>query len=180
MIRHFFKDVDQVLEAPQVDPRFRLVKNRQLCAARQDHGDLDALQLAARQAGVDLAVDIIARTQPDLGEIGAGISHAELAPGSQCDEVAHGQPLEADGLLKREADPLAGAVGHGQRRDILTVQKDLSLRRGKNTGNHFGKRGFSAAVRAGDSNKPFVKGQVDIGQDVLFRMILFHLIGKMP
>ena len=63
---HLFKYPNQVVEAPEVDPRLRLVENRELCPTRKHHRDLNSLQLAAGQRGVYLPVDIIPGAQAHL------------------------------------------------------------------------------------------------------------------
>src|SRR5699024_8819960 len=65
---HLLKNADQVLEAPQVDARFRLVEDRELGAAGQHHGDLDALELAAREAVVEFPVDIVPGAQAHFAQ----------------------------------------------------------------------------------------------------------------
>ena len=63
------KGIDQHRKAPQVDARFRFVKNRKGRFSCQKGRDLDPLQLAARQGRVDLTVDIFSCTEADLGKI---------------------------------------------------------------------------------------------------------------
>ena len=69
---HVLEDADEVLKAPQVDAGLGLFKDAQTRLPRKQRGDLDALELAAGEGGVDLAVDVVARAETDLGEIGAG------------------------------------------------------------------------------------------------------------
>lgn len=71
---HPLKDADEVLEAPQVDARFRLVEHGQLRAAREHRCNLNALEFAAGQAAVYLTVYIIPRAKPHFGQI----AHASL------------------------------------------------------------------------------------------------------
>ena len=42
-ISHLLKDLNQVLEAPEIDSRLRLVENGQLRAPGQNSGDLNSL-----------------------------------------------------------------------------------------------------------------------------------------
>ena len=60
------KYLNEVIEAPQIDAGFRLVKYGQLRASGNDHGDLDPFQLSAGQAGVHFPVDVLLRTQAHL------------------------------------------------------------------------------------------------------------------
>ena len=56
---HFFKDLYQIVEAPQIDPCLRLIEHGQRCVAGNDCGDLNPLQFPAGEAVVDIAVYII-------------------------------------------------------------------------------------------------------------------------
>ena len=84
-------------------PGLRLVENGELRAPREDGGYLDALELAAGEAGVDLAVYIIPRAHADAAEVVAGLADRELAAGGQAEQVVHRYALEAHGLLEGEA-----------------------------------------------------------------------------
>ncbi len=163
---HLFEDLDEVLEAPEVNARLGLVEDRELGAAGVDHGDLDALELAAREGSIHLAVDIFLGAESDLGEILAGLAGGQRFARRQGDEVLDRDALEADGLLEGKADALACALGDGQVGDVLTVQNDLPLGGGDDARDDLGERGFAASVGAGDGHEAFVDGEVDIGEDV--------------
>ena len=64
---HTFKDADQVLEAPQVDARFRFVKDGQLGAPRQYGCDFNPLQLAPGKRGVYFPVYVIPGAETHFG-----------------------------------------------------------------------------------------------------------------
>ena len=66
LFAHFFENLDQVLETPQVDAGLGLIKNGKPGAAGEDSGDFDTLELTARKRGIDFAVDIIFGAQADL------------------------------------------------------------------------------------------------------------------
>ena len=59
----------QAVEAPQVDARFGLVVDRKLRVAGEDRGDLDALDLAAREVLVDFAGEVVSRAEADFGQV---------------------------------------------------------------------------------------------------------------
>ena len=164
---HFLEDVDQIAERPQVDAGLGLVEDGELRASGDNHGDFNALELAAGQAGVDLAGDIVLGAQAHLAQVGAHLGYGQLASGRQRDQVAHGQALEANRLLKGEADAPAGALGDGERGNVLAVEQNLALGGAQDAGNHLGQRGFAAAVGAGDRDEALVDGQVDMLQDLL-------------
>src|SRR5699024_2063297 len=105
-LTHAAEDIDQVVKAPQVDARFRLVKNRELGLARHDGCNLNALDLAAGQAGVYLAVDVVARAQAHPSQIGASLAVVDGMAGSQLNQVADRDALKADRLLESKADAL--------------------------------------------------------------------------
>ena len=60
---------DEILEAPEVDTGLRLVKDRRAGIPRQNSSNLDALEFAAGEGRVNLAVDIIPGAETNLGEI---------------------------------------------------------------------------------------------------------------
>ncbi len=103
-----------MVEAPQVDARLGLVEQGQLGAAGKGHGDLDALDLAARKAGVHVAVDIVAGAQAHLNQILAQLAPAQLFAGGKAHQVADRQALEAHRLLKGVGDAQLGALGDRQ------------------------------------------------------------------
>ena len=43
ILSHTLKYLDQVLEAPKIDPRFRFIKNRKLCISCNNSSDLNSL-----------------------------------------------------------------------------------------------------------------------------------------
>src|SRR5699024_8882036 len=100
LLVHLFKHADQVLEAPQINAGLRLVKDREFGAAGQYHRDLDALELPARKAVVEFAVDVVARAQADLAQVVAGFGHAGVFAGGQAQQVLDAQALEAHRLLE--------------------------------------------------------------------------------
>ena len=69
-----FKRFRKARKAPEVDARLGLVEDHELRLPRENRGDLDALDLAAGEGGVHLAVKIIGRAQADLREILAGLA----------------------------------------------------------------------------------------------------------
>ena len=71
---HALKDLNQILETPEIDARFRFVENGKLCPSRQHCGDFDPLQLAAGQAVVQLTVHIITGAQTDLEQLCDGVT----------------------------------------------------------------------------------------------------------
>ena len=59
---HFFKHVNEVLKAPQINAGFRFVKNGNVRTAYHNGGNLNTFELAARKTCVDFAMNIILRT----------------------------------------------------------------------------------------------------------------------
>src|SRR5699024_1327168 len=167
LLIHFFKDMDQVLEAPQVNAGLRLVKDREFGAAGKHHGDLNALELAARKACVDFAVNIIARAQPDFAQVTAGGVDIGIFAGRQAQKVLDLEAFEPNRLLKCIRDAKVCALGDGKVGDILPVEQNLARSRLVNACNHLGQRRFTAAVGASDRHKTILDGQVDIPQDLL-------------
>ena len=94
----------RLLKAPQVDAGFRLVEDGQPRMAQKHRGDLDALDLAAGEGGVDLAVDVFARAQPHLAEHIAEPGLGKRFARGQLQKLTHDQPLEAHRLLEGVAD----------------------------------------------------------------------------
>ena len=67
--RHFMKvmeHADKILEAPKINACFRLIQAGKFGTSCEHHGDLDPIQLAARKALVERAVDIVKRAKADL------------------------------------------------------------------------------------------------------------------
>ena len=147
------EDLDQVGEGPQVDARLRLVKDGQPGAPGHNHGDFNALELAARQRGVHLPVDVVLGAQTHLGQVAAGLWHTDVLAAGQGDEVLHRQALEPHRLLEGKADAPPGPLGDGQSGDILPVKKNFSLGGSVDASDHLGQGGLSAAVGAGDGHK---------------------------
>ena len=107
--------LDQALEAPQVDAGLRLVEDQKLrVLAGQHGGDLDPLDLAAGQRGIDLPVDIV------VGADAYGVHHPvdllirDLAARGQRQHVPDGDALEPDRLLE--------GIGHARLRPLCDVQ----------------------------------------------------------
>ena len=160
------EDADEVLEAPQVNARLRLVKDGEPGLARHDHRDLDPLDLAARKARVHLAVDVVLRAEPHVAEIAAELLLAQGPPGGQLDEVAHRQPLEAHRLLEGEADAAPGALSDAEIGDVLPVKEDAPGGGAGDAGDDAGKGGFAAAVRPGDDDEfPAVDFEAHVPED---------------
>ena len=122
---HVFKHLNEVLEAPQVNTGLGFVKDRQLGAADHHGGDLNTLQLTARQTGVDFAVDIILCAQAHFREIGARLRHRHRFPGCQGQQIVYRDALKTHRLLKGKTDAFFGAFGDRKVRDILAIQQDL-------------------------------------------------------
>ena len=154
------------MEAPQVDPGFRFIKDRKGGAARQHHGDLDALQLAAGQAGIQLAVDVVPGAQSHFAEVGTDFADVGIPAGGQVHQVADPQALKPYRLLKGVADAPPGALGHRKPGNILAVQQQAASGGAVDAGDDFGQGGFPAAVGAGDGHKAVLYHQVDIVQDL--------------
>ncbi len=114
-------------EAPQVDAGLRLVEDHQLAVPGQHGGDLDALDLAAGQADVHLAVEIIVGAEADLAEVAQHLSLLSFSFPAARQQVVDRDALEARRLLEGVADAAAGALGDGQVGDVLAVKQDRPL-----------------------------------------------------
>lgn len=177
---HPLKDADEVLEAPQVDARFRLVKHGQLRAAREHRCNLNALEFAAGQAAVYLTVYIIPRAKPHFGQNRARFADRQALARRNPQQIQHGDALEAHGLLEGVADAEFGAVGDRQVGHVRAVEQNFACRRLLDAGNHLRQRRFSAAVRPGDDHKtPAVHRQRNIMEDFLSRRLIRDGKGQM-
>ena len=179
LLMQVLKHLDQVGEGPQIDARLRLVKDGQLGPPSHNHGDLDALELAAGQGAVHLPVDIILGAQPHLGQVVARLRHADVLSAGQGNQVLHRQALEAHRLLKGKADAPVGPLGDVQAGDVLPIQQDPPAGGGVDAGDDLGQGGLAAAVGTGNGHKPLVNGQIDVPQDALVLSVLFHIIADM-
>ena len=75
---HLLEHLNQVVEAPQVDSGFRLVKYGKRRVARHDGSNLDSFQLSAGEGGVNIAVDIVPCAKSHFREIIAYIGQFYL------------------------------------------------------------------------------------------------------
>ena len=145
-------------EAPEIDACLGLVEDHELRLPREDRGDLDALDLAAGEGGVHLAVKIIGRAQADLREILAGLApRQELLSRRDRQKILHADALEARRLLEAVADAAARALGDGKAGHILAVPEDAAACRHHKAHDRLGKRRFAAAVRPGENDELFVR-----------------------
>ncbi len=144
------EDGDEVVETPQVDAGLRLVEDGQPRVAQKHRGDLYALDLAAGEGGVDLAVDVFARAQPHLAEHVAEPGLGGASARGQFQKLTHHQPLEAHRLLEGVADAAPGALGDVQVGNVLAVEQYAPALGLFQTGDDLGQRGLAAAVGPGD------------------------------
>ena len=157
----------QVLEAPEVDARLRLVKQCEPCLPCHDRRDLDTLQLAAGQRRIDLAMDIVPGAEADLGQIVAGRVHGNRLARRKAQQVDDLQPLESDRLLERKGNAHARPFRDSFIGNVLAVEHDPARRRLLDAGDDPRQRRFPAAVRTGDHDEfPVLDGQADVLQDV--------------
>ena len=89
-------------EAPEIDACLGLVEDHELRLPREDRGDLDALDLAAGEGGVHLAVKIIVGAQAHLREILAGLAPWQelLSPDAIVKRSRTRMPLKRGGCWK--------------------------------------------------------------------------------
>ena len=175
---HALEDLDQVLKAPQVDPRLGLVEHGQRRAPGQDRGDLDALEFTAGQTGVHLPVDIVPGAQAHGGQVFAGPRRAQLLPGGDADKVHDLDAFEPDRLLKGVGDAQARPVGDALVGDVLAPEKDAALGGLFDACDEPGQGALAAAVGAGDDHQ-LVLGDVEThpADDLLVPLVLRHLEG---
>ena len=120
--------------------------------------DLDALDLAAGEGDVDLAVEIVVGAEAYLREVLAALVLAEvcIARGDG-QKVAYRDALEARRLLKAVADAEPSTLGDAKVRDVLTVEEDLAARRRDKAHDDLGERRLAAAVGAGEDDELAVR-----------------------
>ena len=167
LLVHLLEHRDEVGEAPEVDAGLGLVEERELGAAGQYRGDLYALELAAGEAGVHLAVDVVARAHADAAEILAGLAHGDLAPGGVLQQVVDPDALEAHGLLEGVADAELCALGDAEVGDVLAVEPDAAGGGLDYAREQLCEGGLAAAVGAGDGDKALAHLEAHVGQYVL-------------
>ena len=176
---HVAEDLDEALEAPQVDARLRFVENGQPGAPGQHRGDLNALELSAGEGGVDLTVNIIFSAQTDLGQVVAGLAHAQPFFRRQPEQVQYGDALEPDGLLQGEADAQVGPLRDGAVCNILPVKEDLPLGGLFDAGNELCQGGLAAAVGAGDHHEfPLIYVKIQVADDLLLSLFVGDIKGQ--
>ena len=124
---HIFKHMDQILEAPQIDPRFRFIKYGHPGASCHDGGDFDPLHFSAGKTCIDLSVNIVLCAQPYLREVLTGSGDCNIFPGCQPDQIKHGDAFKTYRLLKGIADAPLCPLRDVQVRDVLTIQIKSSL-----------------------------------------------------
>ena len=164
-------------EGPQVDAGLRLIEDHQLAAAGQDGGDLDALDLAAGQRHVHLAVQVVVGAEANLGKIGAALVLAELVLARrQKQQVVDGDALEAGRLLEAVADAALGALGDGQVRHVLAVVQHAAGGGLHQAHDDLGQGGLAAAVGAGEDDQLMVGD----GDGYVFQDVLLPLGGGHP
>ena len=137
--------------------------------AGEQRRDLDALDLAAREGDVHFAVEIVVRAQADLREVAAALVLAEPAVAAgDGEQVAHGDALEARGLLEAVADAALRARRDVEGGDVLAVPEDLTARRRDEAHDDLGERRFAAAVGPGKDDELAVgNGDADVLQNGL-------------
>ena len=150
---HFFEDLDQILEAPEIDACLGLIEDREPGAACQHCGDLDALELAAGEAGIDFTVDIVLGAEPDFRQILACVSRSHIPACRKTDQVEDLDAFEADRLLEGETDARLCALCDVFVCDILAVQQNAAGCGLFNAGDDLGECGLAAAVGAGNNNE---------------------------
>ena len=157
----------QAGEGPQVDAGLRLIKDHEPGILGQQRGDLDALDLAAGQARVHVAAEIIPRAQADLRQVGTGLVVRERFSSRDGQQVRDLHALEPRRLLEGVGDAAAGAVGDGEGRDVFTVKQDLAAGRRSKAHDELGERRLAAAIRAGDHEElPVLNVQTDVFDNV--------------
>ncbi len=169
-VMQFLKYLDQIVETPQVNARFRLVKHRQRGVPGQDGGDFNALQLPAGQAGVHIPVDIVPGAQTNFGQIFAGPGGGEAASRREGDQVLDLDSLEAYRLLECETDTASGSLGDGKFRDILSVKKDTAAGGLFNAHDQFGQGRLASAVWPGDHDEAVIAdGEIQVFDNLFLR-----------
>ena len=177
-LSQLLEDLDETAEAPEVDARLRLVEDRERRAAHEHGRDLDALEFAAGERRVDLALDVIARAQPDSREVVARFDGGDGLARRDAKQVDDAYALEAHRLLEREADAHLGAVGYALFGYVLAVQDDAPRRGLFDTRDYAGERRFAAAVRSGDDDELVVRHrQTDVAHYGFILALRGHLEG---
>ena len=172
-IVHFFKYVNEVFEAPQVNARFGFVEKCQFCFSCHNGSDFDTFQFTAGQACIDFTVNVVFCAQTYLRQIITSRCCGNILAACQCNQVFYSYTFEAHRLLKSEANACSCAVCDRPVCDVLTVQQNLSAVRCDDAGDDLCQCGLATAVGAGDDNEfCVVNNQIDIFQN------LFSICGK--
>ena len=74
LLMQVFEHRDEILEAPQV----RLIEDGKTGFSCQGDGDLNTLELTAREGGIHFTLHIAGAMQSHLGEIAAGLPYREI------------------------------------------------------------------------------------------------------
>src|SRR5699024_132984 len=64
---HLLKYLDQILETPEINSRFRLVKNRKFRSSGKDRGNLNSLDFSSGKTCVHFTVYIISGAESYFG-----------------------------------------------------------------------------------------------------------------
>ena len=159
---HILKDSDQVLKAPKIDARLRLVKHGQKRVPGQHRSDFNPLDFPAGEGGVDLPVDIIPCAQTDPAENVAQLLGIKRVAGGRFNQFPDGDALEANGLLEGKTDALFRAFGDVKPGDVLLIEKDVPAGGQFNPGDQLGQGCLSAAVGPGYHNQfPIGNNEID-------------------
>ena len=152
---------------PQVDARFGFVEEHEAGVFGKNRRNLDALDLAAGQARVDVAAEIVARAQTDLRQIRTCLVMTEIFSRGNVQKVRHADALEARRLLKAVGDAASGAVGDGEVCYLLAVPENLTGGGRDQPHDCLCQRRLAAAVGSGDDDEfSVVDGKIDMLENV--------------
>lgn len=114
LLMQVFEHRDEVLEAPQVDTGFRLIEDGKTGFSCQGDGDLNTLELTAREGGIHFTLHIAGAMQSHLGEIAAASRTERSLPEASESRSRTVMPLKRTGLLECKTDADIGTVGDVQ------------------------------------------------------------------
>ena len=106
----------------QVHAGFRLVEEQQVGLLGHELQQLGTLDLAAGEAGVDVAV----QEGIEMHALGHGGDVHLAAAAAQFHHLARGQAVDGGRALEGHADAQAGALVHGRVGDVVALEDDLA------------------------------------------------------
>ena len=145
--------LDQTGETPKIDARLRFVEDQITGVACENRSDFDALSFAARKLFIHRTAAIFLSAETYIFQKLTEPVFSQFRPRRCLQQILYAQTFKADRLLKCEGDAVLRAFCDIPACDILSVQENSAGRRRFQSGNQFGQRRLSAAVRTCDDGQ---------------------------